>query len=576
MLAAINDITDEAWHIQVLMALASNLSSDEQADVYRKIKNASRGPDDIDYVRNIVSLAYYLPDLLPDALKAIRTLRDDHDRARMLVKVVQYLSQEQQPPIFQEALDAARTIHDENDRTEVLKIMAPYLHPLQEVRILQEALYATGAILPERFRLSALEALAPQLPYELRLKGLEMIRTLPWEFGSEVAAGIFMPDLTEEQQIAVLQSALTFARTMANPKEKADALTDLVLHFPQEQQSAILQETLTTARAIGDGGDRVKALNILLPHFPQEQQSAILEEELAHSRAIGDGRDRVEALNILLPHFPQEQQSAILEEELAHSRAIGDGRDRVEALNILLPHFPQEQQSTLVEEIYTTSCTMMDEDDLSRTLGQMASFLSTRLLTNAITTSRSFKDSRNRAILLSALAPYLPYKLLIEAIVATRAIEEECIDEYASQGWLLYTLADLALYLPQEEQLTILQEVFVAVQTNTTEHLFLLQEPMVKLVPFIPSMWLPDVLKIVYTDDFHLHTELLVNLAPRLPEIDQSQYLWQTMLPMMARRDRPKLLSAFAALTPWLETLATPDDLAAIAQSIVDVSRCWP
>jgi hypothetical protein len=30
------------------------------------------------------------------------------------------------------------------------------------------------------------------------------------------------------------------------------------------------------------------------------------------------------------------------------------------------------------------------------------------------------------------------------------------------------------------------------------------------------------------------------------------------------------------ALTPWLEALATPDELTAIAQSIVDVSRCWP
>jgi hypothetical protein len=29
-------------------------------------------------------------------------------------------------------------------------------------------------------------------------------------------------------------------------------------------------------------------------------------------------------------------------------------------------------------------------------------------------------------------------------------------------------------------------------------------------------------------------------------------------------------------LIPCLATIATPDDLAAIAQSIVDVSRCWP
>jgi hypothetical protein len=47
-------------------------------------------------------------------------------------------------------------------------------------------------------------------------------------------------------------------------------------------------------------------------------------------------------------------------------------------------------------------------------------------------------------------------------------------------------------------------------------------------------------------------------------------------IPILAARGRPAFLSDLAALTPWLEALAAPDELADIAQSIVDVSRCWP
>jgi hypothetical protein len=52
--------------------------------------------------------------------------------------------------------------------------------------------------------------------------------------------------------------------------------------------------------------------------------------------------------------------------------------------------------------------------------------------------------------------------------------------------------------------------------------------------------------------------------------------LFYETLPILAAHGRPDLLFDLAALTPWIEALATPDELVDIAQSIVDVSRCWP
>jgi hypothetical protein len=51
---------------------------------------------------------------------------------------------------------------------------------------------------------------------------------------------------------------------------------------------------------------------------------------------------------------------------------------------------------------------------------------------------------------------------------------------------------------------------------------------------------------------------------------------WKALTKPLSSLGRSNFLGVLAALTPWLEALATPDDLAAIAQSIVDVSRCWP
>jgi hypothetical protein len=45
---------------------------------------------------------------------------------------------------------------------------------------------------------------------------------------------------------------------------------------------------------------------------------------------------------------------------------------------------------------------------------------------------------------------------------------------------------------------------------------------------------------------------------------------------LISTKRRRELLVDLGALTPWLEVFTTPDELVAIAQSIVDVSRAWP
>lgn len=97
------------------------------------------------------------------------------------------------------------------------------------------------------------------------------------------------------------------------------------------------------------------------------------------------------------------------------------------------------------------------------------------------------------------------------------------------------------------------------------------------LAPRLPPALLPEALEAAraIADERH-RARALAALAPYLSTIPHHQQLWWETLPILATRGRAALLSDLAALTPWLEKLATLDELDDIAQSIIDVSRCWP
>jgi hypothetical protein len=90
------------------------------------------------------------------------------------------------------------------------------------------------------------------------------------------------------------------------------------------------------------------------------------------------------------------------------------------------------------------------------------------------------------------------------------------------------------------------------------------------------NVWIEALAAARAIADAKARADALAALVPHLPTIPHHHQLWWDTLPILTSRSRPDLLFDLAALTPWLEALATPDDLAAIAQSIIDVSRCWP
>jgi hypothetical protein len=171
----------------------------------------------------------------------------------------------------------------------------------------------------------------------------------------------------------------------------------------------------------------------------------------------------------------------------------------------------------------------------------------------------------DRADFLHKLAPHLPPELAGKALAAARDIRDK-----RHRAAVLSTLAP---HLPPHQQPTVLADALAAATAIADDDAC--AEALNALAPHLPPDLLPAALARAIQTEWY-RTRALAALAPHLPTIPHYQQLWGETLPILAARGRSDLLSDLAALTPWLEALATPEELAAIAQSIVDVSRCWP
>ncbi|MFW9265361.1 hypothetical protein RRG12_42800, partial [Nostoc sp. CALU 546] len=101
----------------------------------------------------LAALAQKLPpELLPEALAAVRAIQNESSRANALTALAKNLP----PELFSEALAAARAIQNESSRANALSALAKNLPP----ELFLEALTAARAIQDESYRANTLSALA--------------------------------------------------------------------------------------------------------------------------------------------------------------------------------------------------------------------------------------------------------------------------------------------------------------------------------------------------------------------------------------------------------------------------------
>jgi uncharacterized protein YeeX (DUF496 family) len=134
VLAAVQEIRDEATRVEALSSLIRHLPSDLQSEAMRT------------------------------ALATAQEIVDKRQKVRVLTDLTEYLSEDLQGKAIREAVAIARKISDKQTRAEALSRLHKYLPKGLKMEILREALAAAQEIADERWKSRALVDLVEHLP----------------------------------------------------------------------------------------------------------------------------------------------------------------------------------------------------------------------------------------------------------------------------------------------------------------------------------------------------------------------------------------------------------------------------
>ncbi|MEH1921762.1 NB-ARC domain-containing protein [Nostoc sp.] len=360
-------------------------------------------------VSTLAALANKLPpDLLSEALTAVRAIQDEKDCFDALCTLAEKL-----PEVLPEALAIARMITDEKDRADALCTLADKLP-----EVLPEALVMARAIEYEYSRVYALCTLADKLP-EVLPEALAAARMIQEEYFRASVFSTLADKLPE-----LLPEALAAARAIRYEELRASTLSTLADKLPE-----LLPEALATAKMIQDEKYRADVLSALANKLPPD----LLPEALSTAKMIQDEKYRADVLSALANKLPPE----LLPEALAAARIIQDEKYRADVLSTLAEKLPE-----VLPEVLAAVKTIQDEKYCTDELSALTDKVPPELLAKALAVTRTIPDDNFRANVLSALANKRP-EVLPKVLAAARAIQDSKYRAHVLSN-LVYQLSNLS------------------------------------------------------------------------------------------------------------------------------------
>ena len=585
-------IQDEEYRSHALASLAPNLQGDLlrtgldaalaiQAEEYRSYALADLAPNlqgellraGLDAALTIkdeeyrsYALAALAPNLqgalkgktLPDGLDDALTIQDEESCTRVLAALALKLNSELKGKALQAGLDAALSIQDEELCSRALVALALNLQSESKGKAIQAGLDAALAIQDEWARSSALAALAPNLHGELLRAGLAAALFIQDEGDRSSALAAFAPNLQGEMLRTGLDAALAI--------QAENARSSALAAFAPNLQGELLRAGLDAALAIEDERDRTSALAALAPNL----QGELLRAGLDAALAIQDERDRTSALAALAPNL----QGKLLREGLDAALVIQDERDRTSALVALAPNL----QGELLREGLDAALAIREERARTSVLAAFALNLQGELrektLRAGLDTALAIQSEWARSIELAALAPILQGEMKEDALRAgldaAFAIEYDSIRSSALAAFIPNLQGEM-----KEKTLRAGLDAALAIQSEWAR-----SNTLADLAPNLQGEMLRTVLVTALAiQEERVRSRALAALAPHLTDpihLRQIRHQIATDLYTAFRQSpRADLLNYLA--TPGLiaPPLFTPDEVAAVAEAIVDVTTKW-
>jgi hypothetical protein len=335
--------------------------------------------------RALGSLAAFLDSgSLARALRLARGMRDPGARARSLAVVVRALPEADRPAVLAEALASARSIGDPWRRVRALTPVAVRLPAEAREPVAREALAAALAVRGDWLRGRALGLLANFAVGQIRERAMQAAVALgsPNErasalcaFADDLPAPLVDELLSYAETIDddwLLQSLVTsltgrlpardFDRALGIARRIHGVPSTLALLALAQASSTnaqgLFEEALTRARALEQPSDRAEAITALLEGLPSALRAAAAAEALAAARTVDDLAVRAMQLTDLLPRLPETSQAESCAEGLAAARQIEDPILRVERLSGFVAHQSPPDRATDIDGIISAMETL--------------------------------------------------------------------------------------------------------------------------------------------------------------------------------------------------------------------------
>jgi hypothetical protein len=546
-----------------------------------------------------------------EALTAVRQVQDEWNRATAMWTLAEVVPSSLLP----EALDAALTIRDERCRVEALCALTPFLtEPLLDKA--GKAWHDCKDVWNERKFATAVTARPEELwkapwsdVFEIATtKGHEinrdMVRSViedraKTDWLSAFMAAVAIQDRGSWGRVQALKAlaapqpgalseadwcaALAAAQAIDDPEQRADALSALGPVLPE----ALLPKALATALDFRNG-TRARVLSALAPVLPE----GLLSQAVAAVRAIEDVWSVVGLLSALGPALPEalrpmavaiEQRSQEMMRRLREAiSARAAGREKtnppVAPSHVDKSHNNQEDTEQTTGLVADQSHVVLPEmlplaGDTKTDCGPARESTTEspaqpqESLSASFDAIRHISDGPCRVKALSAAA--LPGESSeagwSEALAAARAIT---YDSDRANALLI-----LARLLP----VALLPEAFAATRTIQRDDSRAMT--LLAFAPVLPDALLSEALvEARAIQDKGLRSAVLHTLAIRLSSLNVPQLylLWTQTLPTLASRTRPELLADLNALLPVLFRLVGPKLKGEIYFAIEDVCSWWP
>ena len=326
------------------------------------------------------------------------------------------------------------------------------------------------------------------------------------------------------------QRGLDHARRLTDPASRVTALVCIARYCGEAEPGPVLAEALA-AVSTADDETQAAALAALAPHLPPE----LLERALAAARALRSDSGRAAALTGLAPHLPATRQRAVLAQALEAATRVTEDRGRAAALAALAPHLPPDLMATALESAVGISA----EGARGTALAALAPHLPAGLLASALDATDLIAEDFPHGWALSQLAPWLPPELLGRALDAAVALPGDYTRRMVLAGLARQlppallaralgvaddlsgsaradALADLAPYLPADQQLAVLTRALEAAAGIADD--YLRSSALADLAPELPPALLDQALDaVVAIAGDQSRRRALVRMAPQLP-----------------------------------------------------------